>query len=80
VEDEEEVLVEAEDDSFAQTAERRDFFSFEVAWAGLDRTEQERTGKTELIQRMAEHATPEGLQIVGDIGKFRHDPPIIAFT
>jgi hypothetical protein len=56
VQDEEEVVLEAEDDAFADAAEGADGLAFDGGDAGIGRAEEERAGDAEVFERLAEDA------------------------
>ena len=77
MDDDEEIVFEREHDSLAEAADRDDFASFEGGRGGLDGAEHERVRQPQFLERMAEHARLEGLDVNRDVGKFRHGAPII---
>lgn len=77
MDDEEELVFESENDSLAEAAERDDLFPGELGRSRLHSTEDKWVREPDLIERMAEHARFQRLEVNGHIGKFRHDPFII---
>jgi hypothetical protein len=77
MDDEEEVVLEAEDDALAEAAQCDDGFSGELCGTGLDRAKDEWVGEPDLFERMAEHAGFQRFEVDRDVGKFGHDSSII---
>src|SRR3982750_4687976 len=76
MDDEKEAAVEAEDDALADPANFNKFFSAELADAGLNCPEDERTDNTALEEVATEDSPLQRLDVDGDVGKFRQALPI----
>ena len=72
VKDEPEVVVEAESDAFADTAQLADGMTFDAGQRGLDRPQKKRARDTDFGQRLADDAGSQRAEIGFDVGEFRH--------
>lgn len=72
VQDEPEVVIEADGDSFADAAEGADRLSFECSSGRGDGAEQEGAGEADFGERFAEDSLVERGQVGGYVREFRH--------
>jgi len=71
MEDEPEVVFEAEADAFAEAAELLDFFSGGGAEGRRGSAKEKRANDTDRLEGLAENAFFEGFDIDDDVGEFR---------
>ena len=74
VQDEEQVVLEHEDDALAQPLERDDPLAVDGGERRLDRAQQERARQPHLVERLADHAVGDALDVDGDVGQLGHAP------
>ncbi len=72
VEDEPEVVVEADGDALADAAHLTDVAAFDIGDGWLYGSEQERAGDADVFERLADDARSERVNVGGDIGELRH--------
>lgn len=77
MDDEEELVFEPDRDPFSQTAEPDDALTRCICWGWLDGPEDERAGEPDLFENMTVDSRLQGLDVGGNVGKFRHGTPII---
>lgn len=70
--DEEELAFETDGDALPQTAEPGYALTRYIGRSWLDGAEEKRAGESDFLERVAEDAGLEGLDIKSDVGKFRH--------
>ena len=73
MDDEEEVVLEAEDDALAEPAERDDRATDDGGDRWIDGAQEERAREAHRLERLAENARREALEVQLDVGVLRHD-------
>ena len=72
VEDQPEMVIEAEGDALADAAELVDGTSFGGGERWLDGAEEERAGEADALKSTADYARFERVDVGGDVGELRH--------
>ena len=80
MDDDEEVALERDHDSFADATDCGHFVVFELRRSGLDRPEDERARKSQAHQWLTDDAPLQRFDVDGHIGKFRHRLDIMKGT
>lgn len=73
MEDEPEIVFEADADAFAESAEAENFLAEGVRERRRSGSQKERTGDAYVFERLVEDALLESFEVDRDVGKFGHD-------
>jgi hypothetical protein len=72
MDDDEQLVVQLENDAFAESLHGDDALADQVGEWRLDRAEEERRLETHLVERLSDDAASKRLDINGDVGELRH--------